>query len=170
MKGIGEVAITADPNGRLWGVWSRNGRIYVRRSNPAVSRWGKTVTTRYPRDTVGITTLQADAQPKVVDVLAHSQQVGNSGFFHTQLEPGISFRARPRRFQRGEKKTVQFTTKDAGAPLANSRVTVAGKSCTTNSNGACSIELGPYEKRKRLKAKATHSDYKPAKRKLRVTR
>jgi hypothetical protein len=170
MKGIGEVAITADPNGRLWGLWTRNGRVYARRSNPAVSRWGKTVTMRYPKDTVGVTTLQADAQAKVVDVLAHSQQVGNSGFFHTQMEPGISFRAEPKRFSRDETKSVRFTTKDAGAPLANARVTVAGKSCTTNSNGACTIDLGPFEKRKRLKAKATHAGYKFALRKLRVTR
>jgi len=170
MKGIGEVAITADPNGRLWGLWTRKGRVYARRSNPAVSRWGKTVTMRYPKDTVGVTTLQADAQARVVDVLAHSQQVGNSGFFHTQMEPGISFRAEPKRFSRDQTKSVRFTTKDAGAPLANSRVTVAGKSCTTNSNGACSIELGPYERRKRLKAKATHAGYKFARRTLRVTR
>ena len=55
---------------------------------------------RAPQDTVGITTVQADAQARVVDVLAHSQQVGNPGFFHTQLEPGISFGAWPRRFPR----------------------------------------------------------------------
>ena len=72
----------------MWGVWDRNGRIYARRSNRAVSRWGKGVTMRAPKDTVGVTTVQADAQARVVDVLAHSQQVGNSGFFHTQLRAG----------------------------------------------------------------------------------
>jgi len=170
MNGIGEVAIAADPNGRIWGVWARNGRIYARRSNEAVTRWGKTVTMRYPKDTVGITTLQADAQARVVDVLAHSQQVGSSGFFHTQLEPGISFRARPKRFPKDEPTTVTFRKKDAGDPLANSRIAVAGESCTTNAQGVCSIRLGPYERRRRLRAKATHTDYVPAKRKLRVTR
>lgn len=170
MKGIGEVAIAADPNGRMWGVWARRGRIYARRSNPSVTKWGKTVTVREPKDTVGITTLQADAQAKVVDVLAHSQQVGEPGFFHTQMEPGISFHAKPRRFPRGETQRVKFKTKDAGVPLANSRITVAGKSCTTNADGECSITLGPYSKRKRLKAKATHADYQPSRRKLRVTR
>ena len=170
MKGIGEVAIAADPNGRLWGVWTRNGRIYARRSNESVTNWGKTVTMRYPKDTVGVTTIQADAQAKVVDVLAHSQQVGNSGFFHTQMEPGISFRARPKRFPKDERTEVTFRTKDAGDPLPNSRVKVAGESCTTNAQGVCSIKLGPYERRRRLKATAEHADYKTAKRKLRVTR
>lgn len=165
-SGIGEVAIAADPNGRMWGVWDRNGRIHARRSNPAVSRWGKGVTVRAPRDTVDITTLQADAQARVVDVLAHSQQVGNSGFFHTQLEPGISFDASPRRFRTEHR--VRFETKDAGAPLANSRITVAGQSCRTNSNGVCSIHLGPYSERKRLRAKAEHSGFTPAKLTLRV--
>jgi hypothetical protein len=170
MKGIGEVAIAADPNGRLWGVWTRMGRIYARRSNRSVTRWGKTVTMRFPKDTVGVTTVQADAQAKVVDVLAHSQQVGNSGFFHTQMRPGISFRARPRRFPREERTTVTFKTKDAGDPLANSRITVAGERCTTNAQGVCSIQLGPYAQRRRLKARAEHADYKTAKRVLRVTR
>jgi hypothetical protein len=169
-RGIGEVAIAADPNGRIWVVWVRNRRINARRSNPAVTRWGKGVTARLPRNTVGVTTVQADAQPRRVDVLAHSQQVGNSGFFHTQLEPGVSFRARPRRFARQETERVKFTTKDAGDPLANSRVTVAGKTCTTNADGECFITLGPYSQRRRLRAKATHVDYTPAKLRLRVTR
>ena len=103
MNGIGEVAIAADPNGKIWGLWARNGRIYARRSNEAVTRWGKTVTTRYPRNTVGITTLQADAQARGRRRRSRTrQQVGNSGFFHTQLEPGISFRARPKRFPQDE--------------------------------------------------------------------
>jgi hypothetical protein len=170
MTGIGEVAIAADPTGRMWGVWDRNGRIYARRSNESVSRWGKTVTVRHPNDTVDITTVQADAQARVVDVLAHSQQVGNSGSFHTQLRPGISFRASPGRFPREEPERVKFVTKDAGAPLANSRITVAGKRCRTNSDGECLITLGPYSERRSLRATATHSDYKPAKRTLRVTR
>ena len=169
-RAIGEVAVAADPNGRIWVVWARNNRINARRSNPAVSRWGKGVSVRVPRDTVGITTLQADAQARVVDVLAHSQQVGNPGFFHTQIEPGISFSARPRRFPRETSQRVRFVTKDAGAPLANSRVTVAGESCTTNADGVCFVPVGPYSQRRRLRAKATHTGYAPAKLKLRVTR
>ena len=86
------------------------------------------------------------------------------------MEPGISFSARPRRFPKEETVTVKFTTKDAGDPLANVRITVAGDSCTTNSQGKCSIRLGPYSERKRLKASATHPDYTPAKLTLRVTR
>ena len=65
---------------------------------------------------------------------------------------------------------MKFVTKDAGEPLENSRITVAGESCRTNSNGVCFIQLGPYEERKRLRAKATHSDYVPAKLRLRVTK
>jgi hypothetical protein len=169
-RAIGEVAVAADPNGRIWVVWVRNSRINARRSNPAVTRWGKGVSVRLPKDTVGVTTVQADAQAKVVDVLAHSQQVGNSGFFHTQLEPGVSFSARPKRFPREISQRVKFTTKDAGAPLANSRVTVAGESCTTNAEGVCFLTVGPYSKRRRVRAKASHADYAPAKLKLRVTR
>ncbi len=168
MRGIGDVTIAADPNGRLWVVWERGGRVFARRSNPSVTRWGTTVRLRAPRNTVGVSTLAADAQARVVDVLAHSQQVGNSGFFHTQAEPGITFRARPKRFPRGETRTVRFRTRDAGDPLPNSRITVAGESCTTNAQGVCSIQLGPYAQRRRLRARAEHSGYTSAKLVVRV--
>ncbi|MGH2837132.1 MAG: hypothetical protein ACRDJY_02150 [Thermoleophilaceae bacterium] len=163
---IGEVAIAADPNGRMWAVWASRSRIFGRRSNESVSQWGKTVSVADPRGSVGIATLQADAQARVVDVLAASQRVENPGSFHTQLEPGITFDASPRRF-RGAVR-VRFETKDAGDPLANTRITVAGESCTTNSNGVCSIPLGPYDERKRLRAKAERSDFTPAKLTLRA--
>jgi len=169
-KGIGEVAVAADPNGRMWGVWVRNGRVFARRSNPSVSRWGKTVSVPDPKNSVGIATLQADAQEHVVDVLAASQQVENPGSFHTQIEPGISFTATPRRFPRETAQKLKFVTRDAGAPLANSRITVAGESCTTNSDGVCVMPLGPYSNPKRLRVKATHADYTPAKLSLRITR
>ena len=170
MRAIGDITITADPNGRLWVVWERGGRVFARRSNPSVTQWGASVRLGTPRETVGVTTLAADAQARVVDVLAHSQQVGNSGFFHSQAEPGITFRARPKRFPREETQRVTFTTKDAGDPLPNSRITVAGENCTTNAQGECSIQLGPYAQRRRLRARAEHSGYTPAKLKLRVTR
>jgi hypothetical protein len=166
MRAIGDITITADPNGRLWVVWERGGRVFARRSNPSVTRWGASVRLGTLRNTVGVSTLAADAQPRVVDVLAHSQQVGNSGFFHTQAEPGITFEASPRRF-RGAVR-VRFETKDAGDPLANSRITVAGESCTTNANGVCFVPLGPYEQRRRLRARAEHSNYAPAKLTLRA--
>jgi hypothetical protein len=169
-NGIGEVAVAADPNGRVWGVWARNGRIFARRSNPSVSQWGKTVSVRDPKNSVGIATVQADAQEHVVDVLAASQQVENPGSFHTQIEPGISFSAEPKHFPREKSEKVKFVTRDAGAPLANSHITVAGESCTTNSQGVCVVPLGPYSKRKRLKAKATHADYAAAKLTVRVTK
>jgi hypothetical protein len=167
-RGMGEVGIAADPNGKVWAVWDRRGRIYARRSNESVGRWGKTVSVKAPKDTVDIATLQADAQVRVVDVLVHSQQVENPGFFHSQLRPGITFKASPRRFERGA--NVKFTTKDAGDPLEDSRITVAGESCRTNANGVCFIQVGPYERRRRLKAKAEHAGYTPAKRTLRVTK
>ena len=133
----------------------RNGRIHARRSNPAVTRWGKGVSVRAPKDTVGITTVQADAQAKVVDVLAHSQQVGNSGFFHTQLEPGISFSATPRRFPRRD--VAEGEVHDQGRRRLPWRTRASpwpGRVARPTPNGVCFIPLGPYSKRKRLRAKA----------------
>lgn len=159
-KGVGEVALAADHQGRIWVLWVSDGKIFAKRSNKNGGLWGKTVSVKIPADSVGTTTLQADAQNKKVDVLAYASKVNGSGFFHTQLLPGITFKASPSKF-RG-KATVAFTTRDAGVPLPKSKVTVGGKSCTTNKDGRCSITLGPYSSSKRLKAKATHTGYVPA--------
>lgn len=156
-KGIGEVALAADGKLRVWALWVSDGRIFARRSNPGSTVWGKTVSTKIPSDSVGITTLQADAQNGKVDVLAHASKVEGSGFFHTQLRPGISFSASPVKFS--GRTRVMFITKDAGVPLKGTRVTIDGKSCTTEADGQCSINLGPYSGGKKLRATAKRSGY-----------
>lgn len=163
-KGIGEVALAVN-GGRIWALWVSDGKIFARRSSPDVKNWGKIVSTRIPSGSVGTTTLQADAQGSKVDVLAYASKVTGSGFFHTQLKPGITFTAKPAKF-RG-KTSVTFITKDAGAGLFGVKVTVDGKSCKTNLGGRCSITLGPYAS-KTLKAKATHRGYARATLKLRA--
>lgn len=158
-KGIGEVALAAK-GGKIWALWVSDGKIFARRSSSDVKKWGKTVSTKIPSGSVGTTTLQADAQGMKVDVLAYASKTTGSGFFHTQLRPGITFSATPSRF-RG-RTSVTFVTKDAGSALSGSKVTVDGKSCKTNLAGRCSITLGPYSSAKMLKAKATRRGYQPA--------
>lgn len=155
---VGEVAVAADPQGRRWVLWVSDGKVFARRSNHQADIWGKTVKAKIPSDVVSTTTLQADAQASKVDVLAYASKVEGSGFFHTQLLPGIMFTASPSKF-RGRQKVV-FTTRDAGAALGGTKVTVGGKSCTTGGDGRCSITFGPYSSSRTLKAKATHRGYK----------
>ena len=159
-KGVGEVALAADRKGRIWALWVSDGKVFARRSDPKVRNWGKIVRTKIPTGSVGTTTLQADAQNTKVDVLAYASKVDGSGFFHTQLRPGITFNASPSKLS-GSTRVV-FVTKDAGVPLAKSKVSAGGKSCTTNDDGRCSIVLGPYPSGQKLKAKATHAGYVPS--------
>lgn len=166
-KGIGEVALAVHA-GRVWAVWVSGGKIFARRSSTDVRQWGKTVRFKIPDGSVGTTTLQADAQNGKVDVLAYASKVNGSGFFHTQIRPGITFTASPSKFS--GKRGVTFTTKDAGAPLSGSKVTVDGKSCKTKFDGRCSITLGPYSSSRRLKAKATRAGYAPASLTVRASR
>ena len=165
-KGVGEVALADGGRGRVWVLWASDGKIFARRSNGGAKIWGKTVRVKVPADSVGISTLQADGQSGKVDVLAYASKVQGSGFFHTQLRPGITFKASPAKFS--GRTSVVFTTKDAGSPLSNSKVTAGGKSCTTNKDGRCSIVLGPYSSNKNLNARATHAGYTPSSLTLRV--
>lgn len=165
-KGVGEVALADGGRGRIWALWVSDGKVFARRSNHNVTRWGTAVRAKIPAGSVGTTTLQADAQGGKVDVLAYASKVEGSGFFHTQLRPGITFKASPTKL-RG-RTSVVFTTTDAGAPLSDSKVTAGGKTCTTNKDGRCSIALGPYSSNKSLNARANHGGYTPSSLTLRV--
>jgi hypothetical protein len=73
-QSVGPVTVTADPAGRLWVAWVviSGGRphLFARRSNPAVTRFGKTVRVALPAGTQDVWKLYLNAGPSRVDVLA----------------------------------------------------------------------------------------------------
>ena len=76
-------AIAADPNGRLWVGWEKNGRLFVRRSNLDVTRWGRAVSFKPPGGTVSIFDIKLSAQNGLVDVVALlADERGQEGDHH----------------------------------------------------------------------------------------
>ena len=169
--------LAADPEGRLWAVWSQRdsaGRpvTFARRSNVGASRWGASVRVQPPRalgDCNTLFSLTPAAQSSVLDVVANFTDGCAGGlvaFWHTQVRAGLTLAARPRTFTR--RATVEFTVTDAGDPVEGARVSVDGKSATTDAEGKAEIELGPYGSARRLTAKATKAGYRAATVRLRV--
>jgi hypothetical protein len=176
-RALSNPGIAADPEGRLWVVWSQNDSngvpvVFARRSNAEATRFGGVVRARAPKalgDCNSLFSVTPAAQSDVLDVVANFTDGCSGGqvaFWHTQLRPGLTLAARPQTFTR--KATVVFTVTDAGDPVAGARVSAGGESATTDEDGKASITLGPYSSARRVKAKATSGGYAPATVTLRV--
>ncbi|HVF51975.1 MAG TPA: prealbumin-like fold domain-containing protein [Actinomycetota bacterium] len=152
----------ATDGGRVWVLWAKSdssGRphVYARRSNAAVSTFGRTVHAATPKtgECPSLYTISANAQPSRVDVVT-SLTAGCEAdieLWHTQLNPGLRIDSSHDSFT--GKQKVTFTVTDAGDPISGATVTVAGKNGTTGADGKVTITLGPYPSPKKLIATAT---------------
>jgi hypothetical protein len=147
-----EVALAADPSGRIWVGWSDSAGakpvVYVRRSNRAVTAWGATVAVNAPASSVDFGNLDLAAQAGRLDVLARFGTGSGVNLFHTQVFPGLTLVAKGG-------KVVAFRVLDAGDPVAGATIKVGGRTLKTNAAGAASIDL----RAGRYKAVASKAGY-----------
>jgi hypothetical protein len=174
-QGLGDVAVAADPNGRLWVFWHgrRNGktRVYARRSNPTVTVFGATVSYGAPRSATQAWDLFGNAQATKLDLLGHYTTAGGSlAYWSSQVRPGLGFTASRATLPRGRRTPVTFRVTDAGAPLTNARVSIAGRVGFTDATGRVTLRPGPFAaSRRSATARARKAGYVGATRALRVT-
>jgi hypothetical protein len=156
-----DVAIASDPEGRIWVLWSRQvnykPRIFARRSDPEVTKFGAPVSIAAPAGADSIWHMVADAQTSVVDVVASFSTPGSLAQWHIQMAPGLSTDQSTKVIK--EKGKVAFGIADAGDPIEGAKISVGGKSALTDEAGEASIKLGPYPKTKTLKGTITKEGY-----------
>jgi hypothetical protein len=157
-----EPAIAATPDGRLWVAWTSKDRIYARRSNPAVTRWGATTSIAAKKGTGTVFKVALDAQAGAVDVFGAFAPTGGSTVqtWHSQMQPGLTLTASPSKLKVGgspHKVTLKVT--DAGSPVKGATVKLAGKSATTGAGGTASFSVGPFRRAQKLGARGTKAGY-----------
>jgi hypothetical protein len=83
-----DVAVAADPRGRVWVVWAENGvsRVYARRSNVGATSWGRTMWVKTPTRMEPLR-IAASAQSGRLDVVALFGWGQRDNLYHTQLLP-----------------------------------------------------------------------------------
>lgn len=168
-KGANTVAIARGPGGRLWVIWDNNSttKIYATSSNPSVGRFGPVRSVNMPKGSFSSYRLVAEGSgSRTLDVVVNN----GKGLFHSQIRPGLTLGASPRRWDGDRRTTVKFTVKDAGAPVANAQVKVAGKSDRTNGSGVARITFRSGTRPGKYKATATKSGFYRGTVILRVTR
>jgi hypothetical protein len=171
-SGSPAVALAAADDGRLWVLWTKgfgDPDVLASRSNPAATRFGAVVNAGHPKDAAQAYKLDASAIRGALDVLGNFN-IGTTTTAVTsyrRILPGLTLGARPHRVRRGERTDVRFTVLDAGAPVRGAKVRVAGKSATTDKDGRVTLSLSF---RRPVTARATHSGYTAATKRLGVRR
>jgi hypothetical protein len=171
-SGSPAVAIAADDDGRLWVLWTKgfgDPDVLATRSNPGATRFGAVVNAGHPKDAAEAYKLDASPTGGALDVLANFN-IGTTSTAVTsyrRIRPGLTLRARPRSVRRGVRTDVRFTVLDAGAPVKGAKVRAGGNSATTDKDGHVTLSLSS---RKPVTARATHSGYTAAFKRLGVRR
>jgi hypothetical protein len=155
--------ITAAPEGRLWVMWMRSGRLYATRSNRAATRFGHPVTVAPPRGTNSIWKVGGEGSLGPLDLLA-SLTVESQGLatWHTRVLPPLTLSASPARFVASEGAKVEFAVTDVGDPVPGAKISVAGKTLTTDAQGHASTTFPKGTKVGAITATATMKDYSNA--------
>jgi hypothetical protein len=171
-SGSPAVAIAATEDGRLWVLWTKgfgDPDVLARRSNRRATKFGAVVDAGHPKDAAQAYKLDASAAGGTLDVLGNFN-IGTSTTAVTsyrRILPGLTPQARPSRVRRGERTEVRFTVLDAGEAVRGAKIAVAGKSATTDREGRVTLSLSL---RRPVTARATHSGYAAATKRLRVRR
>lgn len=159
--------VFAGPAGRLWVAWgdAKDG-VFVTRSNKAVSHFEPVQKLKLPGGTGFLWNEQGEGSAGPLDLFV-DVIVGASdrGFWHTHILARLTVGGKaPARARGAAKANATVSVRDAGDPVAGAKVTVGGKTLTTDARGNATVALRPGS----YPIKATAGGYAPAATKLRV--
>jgi hypothetical protein len=120
-RGARQTALAQSMSGRMWVFWHQGGKIHVRRSNQAMTAWGRPQTVAPPRGTVEINGVVGDDSLGSLDLVARLERDGVNAGWHTRVTPRLEIAAR-----RTTSGKVELRVTDVGDPVA-ARVTVKGE-------------------------------------------
>jgi hypothetical protein len=151
-----QVALAADPNRRIWAVWSDGTfgetRVLAARSNRAGTEFGAPVDAGAAPAAHSTYSVEAAANAGSLDILALFGTGSTSGgsTYHARVEPGLTLTARRRSGR------TTFTVTDAGDPVRRARVRIGRRSGRTDSRGRVVLAV------RKGRATASARGYEPA--------
>ncbi len=129
------VDVTAGPAGRLWVAWlASDGRLHALRSNRAASKFGAAQVVAAPAGSPTAFELAGEGSAGPLDVLARYATGSALAWWHSRVVPPLTASA-----SRTKQGAVTVTVTDVGDPVAGARVSVGGKTETTDAKGRVSF-------------------------------
>jgi hypothetical protein len=131
------VALSAEPDGRLWLTWEQGGKVKAVHTNAAATRLGSIGSWGAPRGTENLwkSTIAGTSGGASVVYTATTQSAIN--VWHTNVTRTLTVKANPASARRGS--GVTFTVTDAGDPVAGATVRFGSRTATTNGSGRATI-------------------------------
>lgn len=172
MDGPNNVSLAVLPDGHMWvaaqgpiGYTPRVSRVAARGWN--IDRRPARLDDMY--STFGLEVTSAGALR--AELLLTANDVGDPSRIHAMSALAqLSLRASPSRWRVNRAQAVVFRVTDVDGGVAGAKVRAAGRRCTTNGSGRCTIRFAPQSRPGRISAKATKASYYPARKTLRVRR
>jgi hypothetical protein len=165
--------VTITPRGRLWVAWTDridgDAKVFARRSNPDVTKWGAIVEAGAPRGAQSAYAIDGMANESNELDAYTSFSIGeseNTATYVTHVLPGLTLARLSGRLDDDEENTIRFKVTDAGDPVEGARVRIGGKRATTDEDGIAEIEV--RGRGTKMKARATMERYVKAELELRV--
>jgi hypothetical protein len=152
------INITSGPEGRLWLMWERSGRLYATRTNKAATRPGAIVSTPPPAGTSTVWRLTGEGSGGPLDLLAHVSTPSSLATWHTQMLPGLLVQVR------AGKRTATISVTEAGDPIGGAAVKIGKRRLVTNARGTATAKLA----KGRYTASVSRAGYAAAKASFRV--
>jgi hypothetical protein len=156
-KGAQHVAMSAEPDGRLWVTWHRGERVYAVHTNAAVTQLGAIGSWGAPPGTSTIWKSAAAATAGGASLVYTATTQNAINVWHRLVNRTLSVKAVPTKVKAGAK--VKVTVTDAGDPVAGAKVKIGSKTGTTNAAGKVTIKA-PSSKGA-AKVLATKAAYNP---------
>lgn len=153
-----KVWLASGPSGRVWlAMGDNSNRVYVARSNKAMTRWSTVQRLGSPSGTSSTWSFAGDGSRGPLDLFMNATVSGQTLLFHRRIMPVLNMTASPARVMRT--RAVTFTVTDAGDPEAGVSVRFRGQTRRTNARGKATFTVPLTSRTGRASASASKTGY-----------
>ncbi|MDO8731122.1 MAG: hypothetical protein Q7L55_00865 [Actinomycetota bacterium] len=163
-SGVSSIALSAEPDGRLWMTWREGTKVMAVHTNAAATRLGAVGNWGAPGGTENLWKSAIAGASGGASIVFTATTQNAINVWHTQVTRTLSVTAAPSSVRRGGH--VTFTVTDAGDPVAGAQVRFGARNATTNAAGKATISAPGS--RGRVQATARKGVYNPGTTSVRV--
>jgi hypothetical protein len=134
------MALSVDPAGRLWAVWTGQSRVHVTRSRTHAAHTGALVSASLPGTAYQVSAVGLPGNPGKVDVIVNT----GSSLVEQRLDPGLTVRAY-RKVEKVREKTVvthYVQALDDLTPVASATFRIGGRTFHADAKGTARVPAG----------------------------
>ncbi len=163
-KDARDVALSAEPDGRLWVTWQARNRVLAVHTNAAATRFGSVGAWGAPPGTSTLWSSEIAGTAGGASLVYTATTQNAINVWHRLVNRTLTVKAAPATVRRGG--NVKVTVTDAGDPVSGATVKIGSRSGTTNAAGRVTLRAPGSTGRASVTAKK--GAYNPGRTSIRV--